>query len=71
MTVRQPTFFIPHGGRPCFFITVPAGHWTGMAAFLRALPDRLPAPPTTILVVSARWQSDGFRMTSGSGRLLI
>ena len=37
MTTRQPTFFIPHGGGPCFFMPDPAGHWTGMGAFLRSL----------------------------------
>jgi hypothetical protein len=41
MTARQPTFFIPHGGGPCFFMPDPAGHWTGMGAFLRSLPGRL------------------------------
>ena len=44
MPLRQPTFFIPHGGGPCFFMDDPNGTWTGMAAFLRSLPARLPEP---------------------------
>lgn len=41
--LRQPTFFIPHGGGPCFFMDEPRGVWTGMEDFLRALPERLTA----------------------------
>lgn len=71
MPARQPTFFIPHGGGPCFFMPDPAGHWTGMGAFLRSLPGRLAERPAAILVVSAHWETDGFRIASGSGRPLI
>jgi len=71
VTARQPTFFIPHGGGPCFFMPDPAGHWTGMGAFLRSLPGRLTEPPTAIQVVSAHWETEGFRITSGSGRPLV
>lgn len=63
---RQPAFFIPHGGGPCFFMDDPRGVWTGMEGFLRSLPERLPEPPTAILVVSGHWETDGFALT-GSG----
>ena len=49
----------------------PAGHWTGMGAFLRSLPGQLAVPPTAILVVSAHWETEGFRVTSGSGLPLV
>lgn len=49
----------------------PAGHWAGMGAFLRSLPGRLAETPTAILVVSAHWETEGFRVTSGSGLPLI
>lgn len=42
-----------------------------MEAFLRALPARLSEPPTAILVVSAHWETEGFRITSGSHPPLI
>lgn len=71
MTTRQPTFYIPHGGGPCFFMPDPAGRWTGMAAFLRSLPVRLPAPPAAILVVSAHWETSGFRITGVAAPGLI
>lgn len=42
-----------------------------MGAFLRSLPEQLAEPPTAILVVSAHWETKGFRITSGSGLPLI
>ena len=71
MTARQPSFFIPHGGGPCFFMPDPAGHWAGMGAFLRSLPEQLAEPPAAILVISAHWETDGFRVTRSSGLPLI
>jgi hypothetical protein len=35
----QPTYYVPHGGGPCFFMDDPQGVWTGMADFLRGLPS--------------------------------
>lgn len=66
MNIQQPTFFIPHGGGPCFFMDDPAGTWTGMASFLRGLPDALPASPKAILVISGHWETDGFAVTGAS-----
>lgn len=68
---RQPTFFIPHGGGPCFFMDDPRGVWTGMEAFLRSLPERLPETPTAILVVSGHWETDGFALTGAEKPGLI
>lgn len=70
-THRQPTFFIPHGGGPCFFMDDPRSTWTGMAAFLRSLPARLPAPPKAILVVSGHWETKGFCFTGSCRPSLI
>ena len=71
MAARQPTFFVPHGGGPCFFMPDPKGHWTGMGAFLRSLPGRLAEKPTAILVVSAHWETQGFRIASGTTPAMI
>ena len=68
---RQPTFFIPHGGGPCFFMDDPRGVWTGMEAFLRSLPQRLPETPAAILVVSGHWETDGFALTGAEKPGLI
>jgi aromatic ring-opening dioxygenase catalytic subunit (LigB family) len=42
----------------------PAGTWTGMAQFLRAVPASLPQQPRAILVVSGHWETPGFMLTS-------
>lgn len=56
-TPRMPTWFIPHGGGPCFFMEwSPKDEWAGMAKFLRDLPSTLPAAPSALLVISAHWQ---------------
>jgi aromatic ring-opening dioxygenase catalytic subunit (LigB family) len=68
---RQPTFFIPHGGGPCFFMDDPRGVWTGMEGFLRSLPDRLPETPAAILVVSGHWETEGFAFTGADKPSLI
>ena len=62
-----PSFYIPHGGGPCFFMEDPQGTWTAMAAFLRGLPATLPARPAAILIVSGHWETQGFALT-GSKR---
>jgi aromatic ring-opening dioxygenase catalytic subunit (LigB family) len=44
----------------------PRGVWTGMATFLRSIPDRLPAPPTALLVVSGHWEAEEFSFTGAA-----
>ena len=66
-----PTFFIPHGGGPCFFMPDPRGTWTGMADFLRTLPARFPVPPKAILLVSGHWEAIGFGFTGAAKPALI
>lgn len=66
-----PSFYIPHGGGPCFFMDDPAGSWTGMATFLRGLPAVLPATPRAILVISGHWETKGFTLTSGAQPSLV
>lgn len=67
----QPSYFIPHGGGPCFFMDDPRGTWRGMAAFLQALPKALPEKPRAILVVSGHWETDGFAFTGAKAPGLI
>jgi len=66
-----PSFYVPHGGGPCFFMDDPDGTWTGMAAFLRALPATLPVAPRAILVVSGHWETRGFSLTSSVAPPLV
>jgi aromatic ring-opening dioxygenase catalytic subunit (LigB family) len=64
MSTRLPSFYVPHGGGPCFFMDDPQGTWNGMAAFLRGLPTSLPRRPRAILMISGHWETRGFALTS-------
>lgn len=55
----QPTFFIPHGGGPCFFMDWnPPDAWDNMRTFLEGLIPSLPECPKAILVITAHWEAD-------------
>jgi len=71
-TSRMPTWFIPHGGGPCFFMDWnPPQAWDRMADFLKGLAATLPQRPRAIVVVSAHWQESSFCVTSGRNPDLI
>ena len=59
---RQPSFYISHGGGPCFWMDFPPpigpGGFDRLKAFLQGLPDLVPAPPAAWLVVSAHWEAE-------------
>ncbi len=70
------TYFIPHGGGPCFFMdwTImggPADTWDRMEAWLRGLAADLPARPKAIVVVSGHWEEAAFTAASGEHPSLI
>jgi len=69
--LRQPAFFIPHGGGPCFFMDDPRGVWAGMEAFLRTLLALVPERPRAVLVVSGHWETKGFAFTGAERPPLI
>ncbi|MGF7155248.1 DODA-type extradiol aromatic ring-opening family dioxygenase [Novosphingobium gossypii] len=64
-STRMPTFFIPHGGGPCFFMDWsvmggPADTWDRTEAWLRALVSTLPERPKGIVVISGHWEEPAF-----------
>jgi len=64
-TATMPTFFIPHGGGPCFFMDWtrmggPADTWDKTAAWLKGLIATLPDRPKGIVVVSGHWEESVF-----------
>jgi aromatic ring-opening dioxygenase catalytic subunit (LigB family) len=71
MTAALPSLYIPHGGGPCFFMDDPRGMWTGMADYLRSIPEDLPEKPKAILVISAHWETEGFAVTGGTNPDLL
>lgn len=71
-TARMPSFYLPHGGGPCFFMDWdPPETWTGMADFLGGLGSDLPARPQAILMVSAHWAAAAFTVASNAKPPLI
>ena len=62
----MPTFFVPHGAGPCFFMDWnPPTAWDAMAAFLKGVAQTLPQQPRAILLVSGHWLEPQPSMTSG------
>jgi len=53
----QPTFFINHGGGPCFFLEPGAMReaWKSLELNLRNFASRLAEPPRAVLMVSGHW----------------
>ncbi|RYY27077.1 MAG: dioxygenase [Sphingomonadales bacterium] len=69
---RMPTFFIPHGAGPCFFMDwSPANTWHNMAAFLKGVTGTLPERPRAIVLVSGHWLEPQFSTTGHARPQLI
>jgi aromatic ring-opening dioxygenase catalytic subunit (LigB family) len=69
---KMPTWFIPHGAGPCFFMDWnPPDAWHRMADFLKNLATTLPCTPKAIVLVSAHWLTPKVTVTSGSHPQLI
>jgi aromatic ring-opening dioxygenase catalytic subunit (LigB family) len=72
ISARMPTWFIPHGGGPCFFMDwSPPDAWNRMADFLKNVASTLPRMPKAIVMVSAHWSESHFAVTSGARPDLI
>ena len=71
-----PTFFIPHGGGPCFFMDWtlmggPADTWKATETWLRGLAESLPRRPKAIVVVSGHWEESAFTASTATAPSLI
>lgn len=64
---RLPTLYIPHGGGPCFFMEWtmgPPDTWDRMRASLQEMGRRF-EDVSTLLVVSAHWETSGVTVQTG------
>ncbi|MEN9689049.1 MAG: hypothetical protein RI998_1046 [Pseudomonadota bacterium] len=69
---RMPTWFIPHGGGPCFFMDWnPVDAWDRMADYLKNAHLSLPRQPQAIVLVSAHWLQPQVMVTSAAQPALI
>ena len=72
--MRLPTYFIPHGAGPCFFMEWtrgPADTWDKTADWLTGLISALPERPKAVLVVSGHWEEPAFTVGSAERPPLI
>lgn len=56
-----PTFYIPHGGGPCFFMAweySTTNPWTGLASWLEGLAASIGGAPRAVIVISGHWESE-------------
>jgi aromatic ring-opening dioxygenase catalytic subunit (LigB family) len=71
-STRMPTWYIPHGGGPCFFMEWNPPHaWNRMADFLKNIASTLPRTPKAIVMVSAHWLTPDVTVTGGAQPELI
>jgi aromatic ring-opening dioxygenase catalytic subunit (LigB family) len=63
-STRLPTYYIPHGGGPCFFMkpedmppAMPKGTWDPLADYLRGIDVAIGRRPRAVLVVTAHWMT--------------
>ncbi|MER1968689.1 class III extradiol ring-cleavage dioxygenase [Castellaniella sp. GW247-6E4] len=57
--MRQPVYFISHGGGPWPWMAEAREAYGPLSAALSAIPGTLPARPDAILMVSAHWMTPG------------
>ncbi len=64
----QPTFFLNHGGGPCFFLEPGPmrAAWSGLEAYLGGFAERLAEPPRALLIVSGHWEEDVPTVNAGA-----
>lgn len=73
MSRMQPTFFINHGGGPCFFLDPGPMRdtWRELEAYLADFANTLAERPRAILVVSGHWEEARPTINAGSTPALL
>ena len=69
----QPTYFINHGGGPCFFLDPGPMRdgWSELEAYLRDFTATLDERPRAILVVSGHWEEARPTVNAGAAPPLL
>lgn len=72
MSMHFPTYFVSHGGGPCFWMDWnPPELFQGLRGFFEELPRRLPRRPSAIVVISAHWEEAVFTVQSTANPAMI
>ncbi len=65
--MKQPVFFLSHGGGPWPWLDGPFREgFAWLEASLKALPAQLPEPPRAVLAVSGHWEEPDFTVSSAA-----
>ena len=69
----QPTYFINHGGGPCFFLHPGQMRdtWSELEAYLRGFAAALDETPRAILVISGHWEEERPTVNAGAAPPLL
>lgn len=65
-TSRLPVLFISHGGGPWPYVDALKRMYVRTELELRRLPDRLPARPKAVLVISGHWEAPKFSVATSA-----
>ena len=67
MSTRFPTYFIPHGAGPCFFMEWdPPNTWDTMKAWLGNFIADAGVRPKAIVVISGHWETPRFTINTAT-----
>ncbi len=64
--MRLPTYFVSHGGGPWPWMREWRRRFAALEASLARIPEKLPAKPRAVLVISGHWEGPDFAVMSGS-----
>ncbi len=69
----QPTYFINHGGGPCFFLEPGPmrSAWRDLEDYLSGFASTLAEPPRALLVISAHWEALRPTVNTGAAPSLL
>ena len=69
----QPTYFINHGGGPCFFLDPGPMRdtWAELETYLRGFAEALDEAPRAILIVSGHWEEARPTVNAGAAPQLL
>jgi aromatic ring-opening dioxygenase catalytic subunit (LigB family) len=63
---RLPVLFLSHGGGPWPYVDALKQMYVKTEKELRGLPERLPARPKAVLVISGHWETPQFSVSTGA-----
>lgn len=69
----QPTYFINHGGGPCFFLDPGTirDEWRELETYLRGFTDTLGEKPRAVLIISGHWEETRPTVNTGASPPLL